>query len=197
MVKNMTAKNYYDILGVQQKASEGEIKKAYRKLAVKYHPDKNPNNKQAEEKFKEISEAYYVLSDQKRRQEYDMYRNNPGYGTGSEFGGTQGFDFSEILKHFRSSGHSQKGGVSGFDFDDIFGAFDGMGEAKTYTFHNFTNDASAANMRENTDIEAMLNVPDKILKQGGEVSFNSVDNRKISLKVKSGTMSGQKVRLKG
>ena len=63
----MTKRDYYDILGVAKSASKDEIKKAYRKLALKYHPDKNKDNKAAEEKFKEASEAYYVLSDEKRK----------------------------------------------------------------------------------------------------------------------------------
>jgi DnaJ-class molecular chaperone len=64
---------YYKILGVSKTATADEIKKAYRKLALKFHPDKNPDNKEAEAKFKKISEAYAVLSDQKKRQEYDTY----------------------------------------------------------------------------------------------------------------------------
>ena len=65
--------NYYDLLGVNKTATPDEIKKAYRKLAIKYHPDKNPGDKSAEEKFKEISEAYEVLSDEKTRREYDQF----------------------------------------------------------------------------------------------------------------------------
>ena len=65
------AKNYYEILGVDSKATADELKKAYRKLSIKYHPDKNPDNKEAEEKFKEIAEAYSVLSDEEKRKKYD------------------------------------------------------------------------------------------------------------------------------
>jgi DnaJ-class molecular chaperone len=65
--------DYYNILGVNKTATSDEIKKAYRKLAIKYHPDKNPGDKSAEEKFKEISEAYEVLSDEKTRREYDQF----------------------------------------------------------------------------------------------------------------------------
>jgi len=67
-------KNYYDILGVSEDADEAEIKKAYRKLAMKYHPDRNKGNKEAEEKFKEINEAHEVLSDSVKKQQYDAYR---------------------------------------------------------------------------------------------------------------------------
>ena len=69
----MAKKDYYEVLGVDRSASAEEIKKAYRKLAVKYHPDKNPGDKSAEEKFKEISEAYEVLKDDKKKAMYDQY----------------------------------------------------------------------------------------------------------------------------
>src|ERR1700761_3436162 len=72
----MEFKDYYKILGVDKKASEEDIKKAYRKLAIKYHPDKNPGNKQAEEKFKEINEANAVLSDSEKRKKYDQFGEN-------------------------------------------------------------------------------------------------------------------------
>ena len=69
----MDYKDYYQILGVDKKAGEKEIKQAYRKLAMKYHPDRNPGDKQAEEKFKEINEAYQILSDKQKRQQYDTF----------------------------------------------------------------------------------------------------------------------------
>jgi len=68
-----TKRDYYEVLGVGRTASTEEIKKAYRQLALKYHPDKNPNNKEAEEKFKEAAEAYAVLSDQQKRAQYDQF----------------------------------------------------------------------------------------------------------------------------
>ena len=104
----MSKRDYYEILGVSRNASANEIKKQYRKVAIKYHPDKNPGNKQAEEKFKKISEAYHVLSDSKRRSAYDQFGHaGSSGGFSSGMGGFEDF-FS---------------GSSGFKdiFGDIFG----------------------------------------------------------------------------
>ena len=76
-----TKRDFYEVLGVDRSASQDEVKKAYRKLAIKYHPDKNPGNKEAEEKFKEIAEAYAVLNDEQKRQKYDRFgHQDPGFG---------------------------------------------------------------------------------------------------------------------
>lgn len=90
------SKDLYSILGVDKKASKSEIKKAYRKLALKYHPDKNPDNKEAEEKFKEASEAYEILGNDEKRQHYDRYGSTKGHGMGS--GG--GMDMDDIFSQF-------------------------------------------------------------------------------------------------
>src|SRR3954452_4288034 len=99
----MSKKKYYDILGVSEDASEAEIKKAYRKLALKWHPDKNPGDKAAEEKMKEINQAYEVLGDAKKRQNYDRYgsaeESPQGFNTGG-FGGRTGSFFDDIMKTF-------------------------------------------------------------------------------------------------
>ncbi len=107
-------KNYYEVLGVEKGASQDEIKKAFRKLAAKYHPDKKTGD---EARFKEISEAYAVLSDEKKRQEYDMYGrsfNGAGPQGGAGFGG---FDFSGF------QGFGGNGQQFEFDLNDIFGGF--------------------------------------------------------------------------
>ena len=100
--------DYYEILGVPRNASEADIKKAYRKLARKYHPDFNPNNKQAEEKFKQTQEAYEVLSDAEKRKKYDELGAN--WKSGAEFTpppNWEGFDLNEI---FRGGARAGTGG---------------------------------------------------------------------------------------
>jgi DnaJ-class molecular chaperone len=104
----MAQKDYYEILGVSEKAGDGEIKKAYRRLAKKYHPDSNPNNKMAEEKFKEISEAYDVLSNPEKRRQYDQLRQMGQRG----FTGAEGFE--DLFTTRRGKGRT-------FSFEDLGG----------------------------------------------------------------------------
>lgn len=124
---------YYQILGVEKTATADDIKKAYRKLAIKYHPDKNPDNKQAEEKFKEISEAYAVLSDSEKRQQYDTFGSSGFRQRYSQEDIFRNFDLNDILRQFGFGGGFRNGGTfhtSGFrnggqksggsPFDNIF-----------------------------------------------------------------------------
>jgi len=112
----MQSKNYYDILGVSKTANDDEIKKAYRSLAKKYHPDLNPNNKEAAEKLKEVNEAYEVLSDKTKRSNYDNYGNPNGAqfgGNGFGGGGFSGFGgFEDIINNMFGGGFGGFGGRS-------------------------------------------------------------------------------------
>jgi molecular chaperone DnaJ len=113
-------KDYYKILGVSQNATLEEIKKAYRRLANTYHPDKNPGNKEAEEKFKEINEAYEVLSDKDKRRQYDAMRAGgfyEGWGGRTTSGRSHFNPFAEIFESFFASTFSTD------DYDDIFQGF--------------------------------------------------------------------------
>ena len=125
-------KDYYEVLGVKREATIDEIKKAYRKLAVQFHPDKNPGNIEAEEKFKQISEAYEVLSDAQKRQQYDQFGHQafaPGGGAGAGYGGfAGGIDLEEALRTFMGAF-----GGGGSIFDDFFG---GGGGRATGTAHD-------------------------------------------------------------
>lgn len=121
----------YEVLGVERGAEEGVIKKAYRKLAVKFHPDKNPGDHEAEEKFKEITEAYEILSDANKRAQYDQFGHQafaPG-GRGGGFGGGMGggIDLEEALRTFMGAFGGGGGGGGGSIFDDFFGGGGGGG----------------------------------------------------------------------
>lgn len=112
--------DYYQILGVDRKANAQDIKKAYRKLALKYHPDKNAGNKDAEAKFKKISEAYAVLSDDKKKQQYDTYGDSgfhQRYSTNDIF---RDVDFGDIFSEFGFGGGRSGGGGAGFDTSSFF-----------------------------------------------------------------------------
>ena len=120
------AQDYYQTLGVSRSATAEELKKAYRKLAIKYHPDKNPGDKAAEEKFKEVSLAYEVLSDPEKRRQYDQLGHEAYTSHGTAGGGGGGADFrhaQDIFSQFFG------GGVS---FEDLFGGGGGGGRRRAY-----------------------------------------------------------------
>ncbi len=120
----MSKRDYYEILGVDRSAGEAEIKSAYRKLAMKYHPDRNPGDKSAEDSFKEATEAYEVLKEPQKRQAYDQY-GHAGVGQGAGFSGGfgdgfEGFDLGDALRAFM-----RDFGGGGSVFDDFFGGMGG------------------------------------------------------------------------
>jgi molecular chaperone DnaJ len=123
----MAKEDYYELLGVSRDASANDLKKAYRKLAVQYHPDKNPGDKKAEEKFKQISEAYDVLKDSEKRQRYDQFGHAAFKGGG---GGTASVDPFEIFREVFGGGGGGGGGFGGI-FDEFFsGGGHGGGSAR-------------------------------------------------------------------
>jgi curved DNA-binding protein len=191
----MEYKDYYKILGVEKSATQDEIKKAYRKLAMKYHPDRNSGNKSAEEKFKEITEANEVLSDPEKRKKYDTLGAN---WKQYQHTGGQGFDdfFTNFGGGRRSSGSTYEfsgnlgemfGGMGG-GFSDFFESFFGGGGRG---FGGRTQPQKTA-----VDVEAILNVTLEDVFNGSEKTIN-VDGKKLKIKVNPGTKEGQKLRLKG
>jgi len=113
-------RDYYEVLGVSKSASEEEIKKAYRKMAVKYHPDKNPDNKEAEDKFKEAAEAYEVLSNSQKKAQYDRFGHaGMGGAAGGGFGGAGGMNMEDIFSQF--------GDIFGGGDESPFGSFFNQG----------------------------------------------------------------------
>ncbi len=200
-----TVKDYYDILGVNEKATAAEIKKAYRKLAREYHPDKNPDKAGAEEKFKEIQEANSVLSDEQKRKEYDARRKNPfgGFGDGFSASGRRGEYRTADGTHIRFDTGSPFGGQSPFgeespfgegsggSFSDIFSRFFG-GEAPEDPFGRRRE--SRARGR---DIETTLNLSFEEALKGGKTEVTLPDGTRVRIDIPQGVAGGYKIRLKG
>lgn len=192
-------KDYYKVLGVSSGASVDEIKKAYRALAKKYHPDANPNNKAAEESFKKVSEAYYVLSDTKKRQEYDQYKQSgysQNFGGGQGFQGAQGFNYDDILRAFSQQQRGGRGGSfrvrsggAGNIFEGLFGG--GMSQSDEVGDEG----DEVAHAKTSSDAAATLKISKSRAQKGGEVSFTSHDGKKITVNIPAGIVSGKKLRL--
>ena len=198
----MAQKDYYKALGVPESASTDEIKKVYRALAKKYHPDANPNNKAAEEKFKEVSEAYYVLSDAKKRREYDEFKRSgfsSSAGPGRGFQGTQGFDFEEVLRAFRQQ-QGTGGGRGGTRTFHFRGGGGGMGNIFESLFGGVPGDEEEMEegpyaAKVSSDVNATLNISRSRAQKGGEVSFTNRDGKTITVKIPPGITTGKKLRL--
>lgn len=186
----MDYKDYYKVIGVDKKASQGEIKKAYRKLAVKYHPDKNPDDKIAEEKFKELTEAHEVLGDPEKRGKYDELGAN-----WKQYEQT-GFDPSDFAKgrpggqhHYEFQGDpSEMFGGSGFS--DFFETLFGQGNGRSGSYAGFSEHAVGSDLAGEITIslQEAYNGTERIADLGSE---------KIRLKIKPGSYDGLQLRVKG
>lgn len=202
-------KDYYKVLGVAESATDDEIKKVYRKLAVKYHPDKNPGNKEAEAKFKEISEAYYVLSDTKRRKEYDQIRKYGGPSASSNYAGAQGFDFEDLLRQFGGGGgagagrgRKASGQYSAFGdiFEEIFSGGGGSGHYRQTApggrgAYQYYGNPGAEPASAEADVIVNLKISKDKAEKGGQVTFRSPEGKTISVRIPPQTKAGQKLRL--
>ena len=185
----MDFKDYYKILGVERKASADEVKKAYRKLAVKYHPDKNPNNKAAEEKFKEMNEAYEVLGNEEKRKKYDELGEN--WNHYQQQGGKEGnFDWS---KWQNTGGGGRKTYTSG---EDMFGNEGDFSDFFANVFGDGGRSTRSKQPRKGNDYEAELSIS---LEEGysGTTRQLETDGEKLQIKIKPGVKEGQILRLRG
>lgn len=190
----MEFKDYYKILNVEKTASTDEIKRAYRKLAQKYHPDKNPGNKEAEDKFKEISEAYEVLSDPEKRKKYDNLGSswNRFRQTG---GNPNDFDWSDWFQ--QSSSQRQSRGFGGGGFSDIFDSGSGVSEFFEKIFGGaFSQKTSEIFAKKGQDINATLEVTLEEAFHGTTKTLD-INNQKIALKIKPGIADGQLLKVSG
>jgi DnaJ-class molecular chaperone len=212
----MANQDFYKTLGVSEKASAAEIKKAYRKLAKKYHPDANAGDKGKEAKFKEVSEAYETLGDEKRRAQYDEIRSNPFAGGGMPGGARPG------------AGGGFPGGAQGFDINDLFSQFGGRGaggggRVYTYSQGGAPNEGSP-DMGGLGDIFEMFRGQQQQQQQGGarqrqqprrgqdvvaklEIELTdaalgaektvTVEGKQLKIKIPAGVVSGKTIRLAG
>jgi len=192
----MNYKDYYNILGISKDASQDEIKKAYRKLALKYHPDKNQDNKQAEDKFKELSEAYEVLGDPKKRKKYDQlganwkqYENagagnyDPFNQTGAPQGEGSFFYEGDLNDLFGSTGTA--GG-----FSDFFNAFFGGQGARQSGFSNRRQSHKGENLKAELEISIYE-------AYHGTSRILNVNGEKLRINIKPGAYTGLELRIKG
>ncbi len=181
------AKDYYKALGVDKNATQEEIKKAFRKLAIKYHPDKNPNNKQAEERFKEINEANDVLSDTEKRKKYDQYGENwsafeqagagpqGGYYRTNRNGGNAGYNEEDLKDMFGTGGYSDI-------FENIFGAGGRTG--------------NKSRVSKGEDMRAEMEITFEEAYLGSSKTF-TINNQTLNIKLKPGIANGQVLKLAG
>src|SRR5690625_2823449 len=180
-------KDFYAGVGVPKDASEADIKKAYRKLARKYHPDQNQGDPQAENKFKEVGEAYAVLSDEEKRQQYDALRAMASGGPRFAQGAGGGGGFEDLFGGMFGGGaggprvqYSTGGGGAGFEdiLSSMFGGGPGFGA------------------QPGANLSATTRLPFRSAVKGEQVTL-SVDGRRLNVRIPPGVRDGQKIRLRG
>ena len=198
----MEYKDYYKILGVDEKASQDDIKKSYRKLAKKYHPDLNPDDEKAQDKFKEANEAYEVLGDEEKRKQYDTFGSNADFSNGQNFDPSQygfgggnsytyssgeGGDFSDFFNTFFGGGGSRtssSGSTGGFDIGDLFGSG--------------ARSSRRTPQRQSYESELNITIDEAYHGANKKMTFNiGGENKPIDIKIPAGILPGKKLKVKG
>lgn len=206
-------KDYYDILGVSEDATQDEIKKAYKGLAKKYHPDRNEDAD--EEKFKEIGEAYAVLSDEEKREKYDQYRKygQRGGQNGFQFD-AEGFDFFDLFQQATGgrTGGQRRG--QGSPFEDLFGGAAGQGSGQQRVQFDFGGGQGRGagfdprqqaqqrarqqrSQRRESDNVITRRIPFKLAALGGKLKVKTPQGNTVKVTIESGTQPGTKLKIPG
>lgn len=184
-------KDFYAVLGVQKDVSDAELKKVYRKLARQYHPDSNPGDAVAESRFKEISEAYSVLSDKEQRSEYDQVR---AMGSGARFtsGGSGSGGFEDVFGGMFGQG-GRRTQYQQADFDDLLGGMFGSGRFGQATggFRGYGGPSRGADATADTTLDFVTAI------RGETVKLTMQSGRETTVKIPAGVADGQKIKLKG
>lgn len=187
-------KDFYKTLGVSKDVSDADLKKTYRKLARKYHPDSNQGDAKAEAKFKEISEAYSVLSDAEQRKEYDEIR---AMGSGARFtaSGQGAGGFEDVFSRFGQQGRGQTA-----DFEDIFAMFN-QGQGGGFGGGRFGQPSGGyrgfGGPQRGADVTARTTLDFATAVQGETISLQGEDGKPFKVKIPAGVADGQKIRLRG
>jgi molecular chaperone DnaJ len=196
-------KDFYAILGVPKDADDAAIKKAYRKLARKHHPDQNAGDAKAEQRFKDIGEAHAVLADPKQRQEYDAIRQMAGGGARFRPGGPGGGGFEDVFSAFGGGGGGSRvrfstggpGAGGQPDLDDVLAQmFGGGGRGGADPFSGF---GAPRGPRPGADVQARTTLSFRDAVEGATVTLTTAEGRRITTKIPSGVRDGQKIRLRG
>jgi curved DNA-binding protein len=192
----MANKDYYKILGVNKDVSDEKLKKAYRKLAMKHHPDQNKDSKRAEERFKEINEAYAVLSDKEKRRQYDMFGAEGFHQRFSQEDIFRNFDFGQVFREF------------GFGSEDVFGRiFGGMGGGRRpfrrggghfYSGDPFGRTAQQPQKGADLVMDMQVSLQEAVFGASKVASFNKGGGvERVTVKIPPGISTGKKLRIAG
>ncbi|WP_424937002.1 MULTISPECIES: DnaJ C-terminal domain-containing protein [Bacteria] len=188
-------KDFYKVLGVSKDVSDGDLKKTYRKLARKYHPDSNPGDSAAEARFKEISEAYAVLSDKEQRAEYDQIRAMGAGGARFTASGGGNGGFEDVFSGFN------RGRGQNADFEDIFAMFNQGGGGGSFGSGRFGQPSGGfrgfGGPQRGADVTARTTLDFRTAVKGDTITLQGEDGKPFKVKIPAGVADGQKIRLRG